>query len=140
MQIINRKQLFQMPNGTVFMLYTPEILDNKIHIITGRYKDKAGYNGEVTLTPNFSHEETGIDRITNWSSIDTTDLDYNEDQLFAVYSKIEIQTMIQILQWALTDCKDNGLDWFQDYYFLDNHIIPEKEIRDWVNDTSTFVL
>ena len=52
MRIINRKQLSHMPNGTVFMLYTPEILDNKIHIITGRHKDRSGYNGEITLTPS----------------------------------------------------------------------------------------
>lgn len=144
MQIINREQLSQMPNGAVFMLYTPEVLDGEIHIITGRHKDRIGYNGEITLTPHFSYEESGIksndDRITNWATIDTTDFDYNEDQLFAVFSKLEVQIMIQILQWALNNCEDNGLCWFMDYYFLGNYIIPEKEVGEWCEDLSAFGL
>ena len=144
MRIINREQLSHMPNGTVFMLYTPEILDGQIHIITGRHKDRSGYNGEITLTPHFSDKESGIDsnddRIINWSTVGATDFDYNADQLFAVFSKLEVQVMIQILQWALSNCEDNGLSWFIDYYFLKDYIIPEKEIEDWCEDLSAFGL
>ena len=144
MRIINREQLSHMPNGTVFMLYTPEILDGQIHIITGRHKDRSGYNGEITLTPHFSYKESGIDskddRIINWSTIGATDFDYNSDQLFAVFSKLEVQIMIQILQWALSNCEDNGLSWFIDYYFLTDYVIPEKEIGDWCEDLSAFGL
>ena len=48
--------------------------------------------------------------------------------------------MIQILQWALTGCDNNGMDWFEDSYFYDNNVIPEKELHEWISDTSCFGL
>lgn len=142
MRIINKKELSKMPNGTVFMLYSPEVLDDEIHIITGKHKDRDGYNGEINLTPNFNFKDIEYDdfRVTNWCTTDSTDWEYDDNQLFAVFSKLEIQIMIQILQWALTGCDNNGMDWFEDSYFYDNNVIPEKELQEWISDTSCFGL
>lgn len=131
MKIINRKQLSQMPNGTVFMLYSPKVLGNEIHIITGKFIDEDGYNGEILLTPYFDINDI---ECTNWCSNDTTDWEYDDNQLFAVFSKLEIQIMIQILQWSLTGCEDNGLNWFEDCYIYNDVIIPKNELSKWTNN------
>lgn len=131
MKIINRKQLSQMPNGTVFMLYSPKVLGDEIHIITGKFIDEDGYNGEISLTPYFDINDI---ECTNWRSNDTTDWEYDDNQLFAVFSKLEIQIMIQILQWSLTGCEDNGLNWFESCYIYNDVIIPENELSEWTNN------
>ena len=83
MKIINGKELGFMPNGTVFMLYQPEILDGEIHIITGKIDDNFGYNGELLLTPFFDYISNDKERITNWCTIDNTLNDYDDNTLFA---------------------------------------------------------
>lgn len=42
-----------------------------------------------------------------WITSDTSPVDYEENQLFAVFSKAEVRKMIKVLQWALSDLEDD---------------------------------
>lgn len=124
MKIITLETLKTMPNGTVFS----EIdkwgnLENGIRILTGRFENRAGFNGEMTLYPWLASNENGEhdifemfengelikdrDFFTEWITSDTSPVDYEESQLFAVFSKAEVGKMIKVLQWALSDLEDD---------------------------------
>lgn len=123
MKIITLETLKTMPNGTVFS----EIdkwgnLENGICILTGRFENRAGFNGEMDLYPctegdngsgiwNMFDENNELikdkDIPTEWPTVDTADHDYEKSQLFAVFSKAEVGKMIKALQWALSDLEDD---------------------------------
>lgn len=124
MKIITLETLKTMPNGTVFS----EIdkwgnLENGIRILTGRFEDRAGFNGEMDLYPWLASNENGEHDIfemfengelikdrdfsTEWITSDTSPVDYEENQLFVVFSKAEVGKMIKVLQWALSDLEDD---------------------------------
>lgn len=124
MKIITLETLKTMPNGTVFS----EIdkygeFKHGIHILTGRFEDCSGFDGEMSLYPWLAldkNEEYGIFEIlgdkefmkdkdfqTEWITDDTSPVDYEENQLFAVFSKAEVGKMIKVLQWALSDLEDD---------------------------------
>lgn len=123
MKIITLETLKTMPNGTVFSEIdkwgNPE---NGIRILTGRFKNRVGFNGEMTLYPwiegdngsgiwNMFDENNELikdkDIPTEWPTTDTADHDYEKNQLFAVFSKAEFAKMIKALQWALSDLEDD---------------------------------
>lgn len=120
MRIITLETLKTMPNGTVFS----EIdkwgnLERGIRVLTGRFENRAGFNGEMSLYPSIASNEKGERDIfemfqngelikdkdfpMEWSTTDTSDIDYEENQLFAVFSKVEVAKMIKVLQRALSN-------------------------------------
>lgn len=124
MKIITLETLKTMPNGTVFS----EIdkwgnLENGIRILTGRFENRAGFNGEMDLYPWLASNENGEHDVfemfengelikdkdfhTEWITSDTSPVDYEESQLFAVFSKAEVGKMIKVLQWALSGLEDD---------------------------------
>ena len=123
MRFITLETLKTMPNGTVFC----EVdewgnLKDEIRILTGRYDDREGFNGEMGLFPWVAGDNgEGIRKMfdennelikdkdfpTEWSTADTADHDYEKDQLFAVFSKQEVAKMIKALQWALSGTEDD---------------------------------
>ena len=137
MKIINREQLSMMPNGTVFATYKPDMITGDITVITGRFDNESGFNGTISLEPMWQWQGNPpvlLDEIiTGWVTTDETDYDFDEDQLFVVFSKTEIKTMIEILMWALADCsyEDN----IQNKFFLGDNEIPEKELEQWTDNT-----
>lgn len=129
MVIMNKKELSKCPNGTVFMLYRPQILDDEIHILTGqddyyKPKNKVFWNGELSLTPSMDYEDVmGYPNImTQWMTTDNSSTDYDDDQLFAVFCKTEVQQMINALIWALNGCNS--------YFDEDSWFIAEKKYSD----------
>lgn len=124
MRVITLETLKTMPNGTVFS----EIdkcgnLERGIRILTGRFKNRAGFNGEMTLYPWLASNENGEHDIfemfengelikdkdfqTEWITGDTSHIEYEKNQLFVVFSKAEVAKMIKVLQWALSDLEDD---------------------------------
>lgn len=119
MRIITLETLKTMPNGTVFTKIDRwGNFQDDIRILTGRFDNRAGFNGEMSLHP-WAYEDDGQgiwdmfdknnelirdkDFPTEWSTVDTAHHDYEENQLFIIFSKKEVKKMIKALQWALSD-------------------------------------
>ena len=111
MRILTKKEMKLEPNGTVFSLYEPDEIGDGIHIKTGNYIWEDGsqhWNGELDLIPFLDEKrskELNENRATQWCTTDSSDADYEEKQLFAVYSKSEVQQMIECLSWSLSGCE-----------------------------------
>ena len=112
MRIINKEQFLKEPDGTVFVTYNPNVLDDNIMVKTGYYKrdGKVGFNGVTYLCPCIEYgTDCGYNDIPNnftnyhadFSTIDTSDIDFDDNTLFAVFTKNEVRKVISILTWAL---------------------------------------
>lgn len=130
-----------MPNGTLFCGYEPDTLVGSYYVITGHNENYDGENNKVgfysvlPFEPSFNDYRdmtVGTERITNWCTTDTCDYDYEEDELFAVFSKTEIRAMITVLQYALSDCSFS-INKFMDTYYYKDKEIDEKEIDKWID-------
>lgn len=142
MKIVDRKTLSTMPNGTLFCRYIQDSLDGDWNIITGHNEkyngsdETVGFYSVLPVEPFIDHDRdmsVGTVRITNWCTTDTCDFDYDEDQLFAVFSKTEIRALITVLQYALSDC-GFSITKFMDTYYYEDHEIDEKEVDEWLED------
>lgn len=128
MTIVTKNELKTCPNGTVFMKYAPEILTGNIRILTGRYDDRDGWNGELSLSPFWDFESNDNKRWCQWCTVDSCDIDYNDDQLFAVFSIKEIKQMIKCLNWATKSLEGKNPKFIsQDIWILDDNIITDEE-------------
>lgn len=107
MRIMNRDELASMPAGTVFTSYTPHTLGDSMYIKLESKKNDKGqefWYGELPLTPTIEEYSEG-EFVTQWCTVDTTYYDYTSSELFAVFSKTEVQQLINCLQWALSGCE-----------------------------------
>lgn len=116
MRIVNKQQFRELPNGTVYCLYYPDEIDQELIVKTNVYE----YNGEKQLNgvthvcPYFYEERfnkipsTAKTYDTESFNVDTSLCDYDDDQLFAIFSKSEIRMMISILTYALSDCNGDA--------------------------------
>ena len=134
MRILSKKEMLETPVGTVFAFYKPDMLYGGIRIKTSCYTikrsvddcdDEPHWDSELLLMPMCAHEKESLDDLnrcyTNWCIVDNIDGDYDNKQLFAVFSKIEVIQMINALQWALTDCKSY---FDQDHWYSDDDELP----------------
>lgn len=121
MKIMNKQQFAKTKNGTVYCLYKPDILDEEIRIKNGYFEcdNEPYFNGVISLCPWFCQGEkynrTPSDKKSYYTETffgDTALCDYDEDQLFAVFSKSEIRRMIDVLTYALCNCE--GSDYAED--------------------------
>ncbi len=140
MQIVDLKTLMTMPNGTMFMIYNPKYdeVEGSIKVLTGRYKNKDGWNGEISLTPYIEvrgESTPGSYRITNWSTIDTTNNDYMDDTLFAVFDINEMENMKQILEAAIKEYTNNIVDFHRNLLDKTNTTIDELNDRYFCHNT-----
>jgi hypothetical protein len=120
MRIVSRDELAKMPNGTVFSLFTGHDV-NGFEIIIG--SDGNGFNGTLNLEPSFNWDKDDAERVTNWSSVDTADYDFNDDEKFAVYSKNEIREIIAWLKWAIDEGEHPDM-W--KYFYKDQALSVEQ--------------
>ena len=71
-----------------------------------------------------------INKETNWATDDLNiQVDYNESDLFAAFSKAEVMKMINCLSWALADCKP---DFNMDEVYYPSGVIGHDP--DWTPD------
>ena len=113
-KIVNKKQLAELPNYTLFAPYDNyDIGEYRVKTGNMQYSDDSiGWNGELPLNPFLDIEEKYTDHksniiATNWKTTDSADIDYDDNQLFAVFSSIEILQVIKCLLLAFTDGKEN---------------------------------
>ena len=125
MTIVTRNELCKYPNGTVFMIYQPEITDGEIHIKTGANKELSYWNGEIKLTPILEFDANQPERYCQWSTEDTATCDYDINQKFMVFSQTEVQQMINVLMWALTGCKSY---FNEDIWICGNSVLSDEEM------------
>lgn len=113
MKVVNKETLAKMPVGTVFTTYEPHCIDGELHIKTGdSYCDRPSWNGEILMHPDFYDiceydDSLNKDIHSNMWSTDIMDIDYDDDQLFMVFSKAEIINIASTLLWAANDCNGN---------------------------------
>lgn len=156
MQIVDLKTLMTMPNGTLFMVYNPQYdeVEGSMKVLTGRYKNKEGWEGELNLNPYIEVEgclTAGSYRITNWSTTDKTNDDYVASALFAVFDINEMGNMRQILDVAINLRASNNnklpnipsqssIDEIGDRYFChDTIIIGSDMVKHYDIENNEFV-
>lgn len=135
MRIVNKKEMLEMPVGTVFVNYVPSMITGEVRIKTDyhKYNGNPTWNGELNISPFFKHDIDDENHCyTQWATVDTSEYDYDDDQLFAVFSKTEVLQMINCLQWALADCKFhlNQDIWHCDYNFT----VHDNDIDDYASN------
>lgn len=115
MKIVNKEQFAKMPVGIVFCLFDG-IEDGRLYVKSSFYMDdnKPSFNGVIPLCPSFEAEEYNEyysgepdetkSYYTECFSTDTALCDFDDNQLFAVFSKQEVRRMIDVLTYALSNC------------------------------------
>lgn len=134
MNIVSKQELGLQPSGTVFMLYDPDFTDGQIHIKTDSggidYQkapcNRVYWNGEMKLTPFWKTVDDSSERFCNWSTIDTSSHDYNDNQKFIIFSKTEVHQMINALMWALSGCETY---FNEDVWIYGNTVLSEDDFN-----------
>lgn len=110
MKIVDYKEFVRSPSGTVFCPYEPCIFHSPLQIKTDtgwQSGTRYLFNGTISLEPSFSDPENlafGVGRYeANFPVSDTSSVDFDENGLFAILEKNEIQELINILQSALNE-------------------------------------
>ena len=110
MKIVEYEEFIRLPSGTVFCPYEPCFFHSPLQIKTdtGWQSGKRYiFNGTISLEPSFSDQENlafGVGRYeTNFPVSDTSSVDFDENSLFAILEKNEIEELINILQSALKE-------------------------------------
>lgn len=123
MKIVTFKELAELPIGTIFSRYAPCWIDG-MSVRTGdSFECSDGekmWNGTLDFEPMVK-SDLNDDTIlyTNWCTGDDSSVDYEKDQLFAIWSDEEVKHLIKCLEWALAlkagIVKDLNMDiWFGD--------------------------
>lgn len=124
MKIITPETLKTMPNGTVFSEINKwGMIDRSILILTGDTKERTCFVKQIGLHPRVDANNGGnmydmmfdedanpiIDKNipTKYGKKDGMVNFFEENQLFAVFSKAEVRKMIKFLQWALSGLEDD---------------------------------
>ena len=117
MTILNKTQFAETPIGTVFCTFEPDILSEKIYVKSDyrTYNGKPTFDGVIPLCPYFETQEYEDDYdgkpdpnrpyFTECFSTDTALHDFDDDTLFAVFSRAEVRRMIDVLTFALSGCE-----------------------------------
>lgn len=141
MIIVTKQELAQMPSGTVFSEWEEKVLGT-VHIKTSdklEYGDgRIGWNGELIADDPDVMVDNEDNKIlyTNWCTTDNADIDYDDNQLFAVWDKAEIQAMINCLKWALLSNTENEIDFDKlvdmDHWFgsPDGKLLTDEEVEE----------
>lgn len=144
MRVVTKQELAQMPPGTVFSEWKEKVLGD-VHIKTSDklvYGDgRVGWNGELVVDDPDIMVDNKDNKIlyTCWMTTDNADIDYDDDQLFAIWDKNEIERMINCLMWALYSNTDREIDFDKlvdmDHWTgsPDGKLLTDKEIdeRAW---------
>ena len=120
MRILTLEQFCQEPANTLFSLFQSggEILGKaELSIKADRYKNEDGeftFSSEKIIAPNFidwrAKISTGVEYDTHTFCPNTSECDFEAEDLFLVYNKDEIIDMMRLLEDCLTVDR-GGLPW-----------------------------
>ena len=107
MKLVNYEEFIRMPQGTVFCRYIPCCFHLPIEIKTDtgyEFNGKYLFNGTLPLEPFFANPNEFPDcegeYEVEFTTCDNSSIDYNENELYAIFETSEIQSMIDALEWA----------------------------------------
>lgn len=108
MKIVDYMEFIHLPEGTVFCPYEPCIFYSPLQIKMDTGWQSGGnymFNGTISLEPSFLDQENlafGVGRYeVNFPVMDTSSVDFDENGLFAILEKNEIEELINILKSVL---------------------------------------
>lgn len=117
MRVVTLDELMTLPDGTVFARFEDCSYTSELMVLSGRYRDRPGFNGVEYVYPQMDwNESKSGDRWDNDDPtkcdypmsdgrviIDTTDYDLRDEapnsKYFAIFSELEVYHMVE----ALTD-------------------------------------
>lgn len=115
MRILNKTQFAKMPAGTVYCQFEPCVMIGGLYVKNDYYiyDNKPNFNGVINICPYFDTDNNGYNDIpsettfykTECFSTDTSLCDFEDTDLFAVFSKEEVRRMIDVFTYALCDCQ-----------------------------------
>lgn len=110
MKIVDYNEFIRLPAGTVFCPYEPCFFHSPLQIKTDtgwQSGTKYLFNGTISLEPSFSDQENLAFCVGKYEAhfpvSDTSSVDFDENGLFAILEKSEIEELINILQSALKE-------------------------------------
>lgn len=104
-----------------------------------------GFNGTISLLPDFTWSREEPAKVTNWASDDTMYYDYDDDDMFAVFDYNDKLMMMRILYWSIKhDDEDNvdidsamrisSLKDVMDYFVTKDGCIHEDDITKYLSE------
>ena len=111
MKIVDYNEFVRLPAGTVFCPYEPCFFHSPLQIKTDtgwQSGTKYLFNGTISLEPSFSDQENLAFCVGRYEIgfpvCDTSSIDFDENSLFAILDKEEIENLIDLLKWELKGC------------------------------------
>lgn len=145
MQIMTLDEFVKTPNNVLFCVCRRKDLEDRQDIDpgcfegpflkTGKYSKNYGRNGWNGAIDLFGYNYIVDDKriASNWCSWDNSDSDYDDNDLFIVFEKKEIQQMTKILLIAMGSEEFEFPD--DRNWYVDEREITEKEIFEHVGVT-----
>lgn len=155
MRFVTGKELKKMKAGTLFIrlrkdyeAYGPSALesgDPLTFILNSPDEMFEGFNGTISLLPDFTWTREEPAKVTNWASDDTMYYDYDDDDMFAVFDYNDKLMMMRILYWSIKhDDEDNvdidsamrisSLKDVMDYFVTKDGCIHEDDITKYLSE------
>lgn len=138
MRIIKRDELLKCPIGTIFTEYNEtvetEVIMDRLRILTNVSKEEEPFMcREVYLVPSLQYTDRGEqEREAHWVAYDIAgDIgEYQQDDQFVVFNRMEIVKMIELLVWALIGCEapeDMDVDFLTDEFNPSSVVTPQED-------------
>lgn len=155
MKFVTGKELKKMKAGTLFIrlrkdyeAYGPSALecgDPLTFILNSPDEMFEGFDGTISLLPDFTWSREEPDKVTNWASDDTMYYDYDDDDTFAVFDYNDKLMMMGILYWSIKkDGYDNAyidstmglpsLNDIMEHYVTKDGCIHEDDIKKYLSE------
>ena len=110
MEIVSREELGLYPTGTVFASYTPSMCYGDLRIIINKDSEHS-WNKELSIMPSIEYDNCKH-KDGSWDIYDINPYDeengYDEDEQFIVFSKEDVNKIINILKYVI-NLKDDEL-------------------------------
>ncbi len=138
MRVVTKQELESMPEGVLFSEWRDGEVYGGLHIkVVNRLFKEFGWVGELIVDKPFIATDNSDNSIfyTSWAATDNTDASYEDNQLFVLWNKNEIESMINCLKLALlyaTEPKTKFNTFVDVNHWIapDGKLLTDKEVRE----------